>query len=157
VEWREVGLSRENLRNFIALCDVLGAARVRRLVIDSPSPGLPKSYWWELLQKLLGIEELELCLASVDTLGGAWSVDIATVLLVLPALRRVRIVDSEPDNSSPQYAIIGDPPARKIVRLSSSTEDDVAPFPEVVSAEKGLENMSKGFLRLLQSSAGRWG
>jgi hypothetical protein len=44
VEWtRYDGLSRINLRSFIAFCDELGAARVRRLVMDSPSPGLQKS------------------------------------------------------------------------------------------------------------------
>jgi len=49
-----------------------------------------------------------------------------------------------------------DPPARRIVRLSSSTEDDVASFPEVVSAKKVLENQ-KGLLRLAQGLAVRWG
>jgi hypothetical protein len=60
---------------------------------------------------------------------------------VLPALRRIRIVDSQLD---PQYyAAIGDPPARRIVRLPSSTEDDV-------SAEKEIQDMSRGLLRLLR-------
>ena len=59
---------------------------------------------------------------------------------VLPALRRVRIVDSELDH---RYAIIGDPPVRRIVRLPSSTEDNV-------SAEKDIGTMSKGLLRLLE-------
>jgi len=153
VEWGEAGLSRGNQRQFMAMCDALGAARVRRLVIGSP-PGLQKSYWWKLLEQLPGIEDLELDPASVDALGDAWKVNFAPA--VLPALRRVRIVDSELDNSS-LYAIIGDRPARRIVRLPSSTEDSVAPFPEVVSAEKELENMSKGLLRLLQGPAGRRG
>jgi len=78
----------------------------------------------------------------VDILGRAWKSRLAPA--VLPALRRVRIVDSGIDY---QYAIIGDPPARRIVRLPSSTEDDV-------SAEKEIENMSKGLLRFLQGLGG---
>ncbi|KAH9046747.1 hypothetical protein EDB84DRAFT_1464963 [Lactarius hengduanensis] len=151
-EWRAVRLSRENLRDLFALCDVLGAARVRRLVIDSLSPTLPKSYWWKLLENLPGIEELELYPASVDVLGSAWKVNRAPA--VLPALRRVRIMDRKLDNPS-QYAIIGDPLARRIVQLPAFTEDDVTPSPEMVSAEKELEGLSKGLLRLLRGSAGR--
>ncbi|KAH8977655.1 hypothetical protein EDB86DRAFT_3000333 [Lactarius hatsudake] len=151
-EWRAARLSRENLRDLFALCDVLGAARVRRLVIDSLSPTLPKSYWWKLLANLPRIEELELHPASVDVLGSAWKVNRAPA--VLPALRRVRITDPKLDNPS-QYAIIGDPLARRIVQLPTSTEDDVAPSPEMVSAEKELESLSKGLLRLLRGSAGR--
>ncbi|KAN0140544.1 hypothetical protein V8E53_001753 [Lactarius tabidus] len=102
--------------NFISTCDALGAARLHKLVIDSPQPGLPMSSWWKLLGNLPGIEELELHPASVDTLGAAWMVNLAPA--VLPALRKVRIVD--PSIASPrQYAIIGDPPARKIVLLPS--------------------------------------
>lgn len=151
-EWRAARLSRENLRDLFALCDVLGAARVRRLVIDSLSPTLPKSYWWKLLENLSGIEELELYPASVDVLGNAWKVNRAPA--VLPALRRVRIMDPKLDNPS-QYAIIGDPLARRIVQLPAFTEDDVVPSPEMVSAEKELEGLSKGLLRLLRGSAGR--
>jgi hypothetical protein len=97
------------------------------------------SFWWSILHKLPGIEELELYPASVDILGAAWKVNFAPA--VLPALRRIRIVDSQLD---PQYyAAIGDPPARRIVRLPSSTEDDV-------SAEKEIQDMSRGLLRLLR-------
>ena len=159
VEWKapEVWLSRENLRSFVTFCDAIGAALVRKLVIDSPSPSLQKSYWWKILEGLPGVEELELYPTCVDALGGAWKAKRASrAPAVLPALRRVQIVDSELNNSSPQYSIIGDPPARRIVQLPSSTEDNVAPFPEVVSAEKELENLSKGLLRLLQGSSRQW-
>ncbi|KAI9432481.1 hypothetical protein H4582DRAFT_1883901 [Lactarius indigo] len=154
-EWRAARLSRENLRDLFALCDALGAARVRNLVIDSLTPALPKSYWWKLLENLPEIEELELSPTSVDVLGSAWKVNKAPV--VLPALQRVRIMGPKLDNSSPQYAITGDTLARSIVRLPSSTEGDVAPSPKVVSAEEELENMSKGLVKLLRGSAGRVG
>jgi hypothetical protein len=134
--------------HLVALCDVLGAARVHRLVIDSPSLGIQKSYWWELLEKLPGIEELELYPASVDALGDAWKV-VSRAPAVLPTLRRVRIV-ANLDYASPLYEIVGGPPTRRIVRLPNSVEGNIASFPEAVSAEKELENMSTGLLRLLQ-------
>ena len=159
-EWGEVPRYQRYLHgnvsasHLIALCDVLGAARVHRLVIDSPSLGMSKSYWWELLEKLPGIEELELYPASVGALGGAWMENRAKrakrAPAVLSALRRVRIVASEIGRPSPQYAIIGDIPARRIVRLPNSTEGDITSSPEAVSADKELENMSSGLLRLLQ-------
>lgn len=145
-EW--AGFRKESLHDFITVCDALGMARVRKLVIDSTYPGPPMSTWWKFLERLPGIEELELYSASVDTLGAAWKVNLAPA--VLPALRRVRIVDPGEVTSPLQYTIIGDPPVRKIVRLSRSTEGVVAPFPEMVPAEKELENMSKGLLRLLR-------
>jgi hypothetical protein len=144
-EWD--GFHKESLHFFIAMCNTLGVARACRLVIHSPNPGLPMSSWWKLLETLTGIEELELYPDSVDTLGAAWKVNLAPA--VLPALRRVRILNSGLE-SLRQYEIIGDPPARKIVRLPSSTEGDVARFPEMVSAEKELENMSKYLLKLLR-------
>lgn len=82
------GLSRECLRYFTMFCGVLATAWVRRLVIDSPSSGLSKSYWSMLLHKLPGVEEVELYPASVDT----WK-DIG-VPAMLPALQTVRIVNS---------------------------------------------------------------
>ncbi|KAF8267420.1 hypothetical protein EI94DRAFT_1325450 [Lactarius quietus] len=139
---------RLSLDHFITECDALGAPRVRRLAIDSlKSPALPMSSWWKLLENLPGIEELELDSASVDALGAAWKVNLAPA--VMPALRRVRIANSELA-SAQQYAIIGDSHARKIIRLPMSTEGDVAPFSELVSAEKELEDMSKGLLKLLR-------
>ncbi|KAI9432486.1 hypothetical protein H4582DRAFT_1104110 [Lactarius indigo] len=159
-EWSEVPKYRRYLRgnvsasHLIALCDVLGAARVHRLVIDSPSLGMLKSYWWELLEKLPGIEELELYSTSVDALGGAWIANTtrraSRAPAVLPALRKVRIRASELDQPSPQYAITGEIPTRRIVRLPNSTEGDITWSPEAVSAEKELEDMSSGLLRLLQ-------
>ena len=144
VRWKgEPGLSREHLHRFTALCDALGAAQVRRFVFDSPFPGLPMLYWWNILNKLPGIEELVLYPASMHILGRAWEADLAPA--VLPALRRVRVMDSEQLGLPwPQYAIVGDPPTRRIVRLSNSPEDDVS------FAENEIEIMSKGLLRLLQ-------
>src|SRR6266702_1060021 len=159
-EWGEVPRYQRYLHgnvsasHLIALCVVLVAARVHRLVIDSPSLGMSKSYWWKLLEKLHGIEELELYPDSVSALGGAWMENRAKrakrAPAVLSALRRVRIVASEIGRPSPQYAIIGDIPARRIVRLPNSTEGDITSSPEAVSADKELENMSSGLLRLLQ-------
>ncbi|KAF8267421.1 hypothetical protein EI94DRAFT_1786430 [Lactarius quietus] len=141
-------LSRQNLPDFIAAYDTLDVARVRRLVIDSPPPVLPTPYRWKLLENFSGVEELELYPSSVGTFGDAWKEKLAPA--VLPALRRVRIVDYP----SPQYTIIGDPPTRKIVRHSNSTANgDVVPFPEV-SAERELGNLSKGLLTLLQGLGG---
>ena len=138
----------KSLEHFYTMCDALGAAQVHTLVIDSPYPGLRMSSWWKLLEILPGVEELELSSASVDTLGDAWTVSLAPA--VLPALRKVRIVDSTSPASTQQYAILGDPPARKIVRLPSYAEDDVELSPDLESAEKELEDMSKGLLRLLR-------
>jgi hypothetical protein len=153
LEWQKARqYARQNLHHFILLFKVLGLARVRRLVVDSPS-GLPKPYWRYILKLLPGIEELELYPASVDTLGRAWMAPDAPA--VLPALKRVQIVDSALDHSSSQYAIVTDSPERRIVRLSRSTEDGATPFPEVISAEKELENMSKGLLGLLKGFSGR--
>ncbi|KAH8988732.1 hypothetical protein EDB86DRAFT_2945746 [Lactarius hatsudake] len=98
-EWRAARLSRENLRDLFALCDVLGAARVRRLVIDSLSPTLPKSYWWKLLANLPRIEELELHPASVMLTGPP---------LCCQHCEGYGLRTPKLDNPS-QYAIIGDP------------------------------------------------
>ncbi|KAH8979369.1 hypothetical protein EDB86DRAFT_2985916 [Lactarius hatsudake] len=159
-EWTEVPKYQRYLHgnvsasHLIALCDVLGAARVHRLVINSTSLGMSKSYWWELLEKLPGIEELELYPTSVDALGSAWMENTAKrarkAPAVLPVLRKVRILTSEIDQPSHQYAIIGDITARRIVRLPNSTEGDITSSPEAVSAEKELGDMSSGLLRLLQ-------
>lgn len=145
-EWPK--FQKRSLNHFITICETLGMARVRRLVIDSTYPGPPMSIWWKLLEKIPGIGDAELYPASVDTLGAAWKVNLAPA--VLPALRRVRIVDRGEVASPRQYTMIGDPPVRKIARLLRSAGGDVAPFPELVPAEKELENMSKGLLRLLR-------
>jgi hypothetical protein len=104
VEWREPGLSRENLRYFMAFCGVLGAARVCRLVIDSPS-GLQKPYWSLILHKLPGIEEVELSPASVDMWKGIGAPTM------LPALRRVRVIDSVLDHYRPSAPYLWHPPS----------------------------------------------
>jgi len=57
---------------FLTIAGVLCKKTARRLVIDSPFPGLPTTYWWDLLEGLPGIEELELLSASVTALGVAW-------------------------------------------------------------------------------------
>ena len=63
------------------------------------------SYWWELLEKLPAIEELELYPTGVgESGGGVW--EVSTAPAVLPALRRVQIVAPELERA--QYAIIGD-------------------------------------------------
>ena len=130
--------------NFITTCDSLGATQVHKLVIGSPYPGL---LWWKLLRKLPGIKELELHSDSVYTIGAAWRANLAPV--VLPALRKVRIVDSFLAGPR-QYAVLGDPPVRKIVQLPIHVEDNVVSFQDLESAEKKLEDMSKGLLKLLQ-------
>ena len=132
VKTNEYGYSREN---FIRLCDGLGAARVRRLVIDSLTPALQMSFWWGALAKLRGIEELQLYPASVEILGDAWGINFAPA--VFPALRRVGIMDSELNHPSAQYAIFraGKHQPRRIVRLLSSTE----------SAEMERRTCQRGF------------
>ncbi len=39
---------------------MLGKETARRLMFDSPFPGQPTTYWWDLLKMIPGIEELEL-------------------------------------------------------------------------------------------------
>ena len=141
VEWSDRERQRIQLNPFIGFCTQIGAARVRRLVVESSSSGLPKSYWWKILRCFPGIEELELYPAGADILGDAWRINLAPA--VLPALRRVQIVHSEHDHPSSLYTIIRVPPARRIVALSSSTEDGA-------SAEQEIENISKGLLRLVR-------
>ena len=148
LEWS--AFDAESFHHFITMCDRLGVAQVRKLVIDSPNPGLPALSWWKILETLPGIEELELYATSVVTLDAAWSAESAPA--VLPALRKVLILDPTSElESLRQYEIIENPPVRKIVYLPSSTEGDVARFSEVVPAEKELENMmSKPLLKLLR-------
>src|SRR6266404_6964405 len=139
-EWRDAPrFQRGNVSasHLISLCDVLDVARVRRLVIDSPPSDTPKTYWRNLLKGLPGIEELGLSSTSADTLDDAWKSNTGPP--VLPALRRVRI-------GSLQYAIIGDTPPRRIVRLAP----DGVTLPGEESAENEAEIMSSGLLRLLQ-------
>ncbi|KAH8989722.1 hypothetical protein EDB92DRAFT_840120 [Lactarius akahatsu] len=132
-EWRQLrgpNASRSDSSRFVAL----GVALVRKLVINLPSPhpekfwyrknDLSESYWWDLLEELPGIDELELRSAVEREIAAAWEVSVAPA--VLPALRRVRIVAPKLDLLSPQYAIIGDFPARRTMRLLNSTEGDDA-------------------------------
>jgi hypothetical protein len=147
LSFKWIGFQEDSMDRFITMCCTLGVARVRRLVIDSPPPSLPTSYWWKLLGILPGIEELELYPVSLHTLGAAWKVKLAPA--VLPTLRRVQILD--PKLASPrQYTIIGDPPSRKIVRPPGTTKDNRATSSEMVFAEKELKNLSKGLLKLLR-------
>lgn len=72
------------------LCDMLGAStRVRNLELEG-YPELPNSYWWELLQNLQAVEQLEIHLGAVRALYTAW--DDVNAPAVLPALQRVRLV-----------------------------------------------------------------
>jgi len=164
VEWNQSGGNWNTHRIelgpcFIGVCGALGVGRARRLVLHLTAVDpwnffykkrhndLSKAFWWDLLEKLPGIEELELHPTGVGASGGeVWKVSTAPA--VLPALRRVWIVAPELYDSSPQYAIIGDPPGRRIVRLPNSTEGDITSFPEAVSAEKELENLSSGLIAL---------
>ena len=73
---------------------------------------------------------------------------------MLPTLKRVQSVDSTLHHSLLQYTIIGDPLECRIVWLSRSTKDGAASFPEVMSVEKELKNMSKGLLHLLKGFSG---
>ena len=83
------------LRSFIKFCDKLGAARVRRLVIDACSPALQGSYWSIILHNLPRIEEVELSPTSVDLWKGVGAA------AMLPGLQRVRIVDYRFDHYRP--------------------------------------------------------
>ncbi|KAH8979373.1 hypothetical protein EDB86DRAFT_3047603 [Lactarius hatsudake] len=74
------------------LCDMLGASRVRNLELEGHSE-LPNSLWWELLQKLQAVEQLEIHSGAANALYSAW--DDADAPPVLPALQRVRFVRSE--------------------------------------------------------------
>ncbi|KAH8989726.1 hypothetical protein EDB92DRAFT_840452 [Lactarius akahatsu] len=161
-KWRQLGGANTSRSGSLSCFVALGVAQVRKLVIDLPSPhpekfwyrknDLSRSYWWELLEKLPGIEELELRSTVVRRVARAWEVRRAPA--VLPALQRVWIVAPELDLLSPQYAIIGDLPSRRIIRLPNSTVGDVTLLPEVVSVEKDIENVSSGLLALLQGLAG---
>ncbi|KAH9023100.1 hypothetical protein EDB85DRAFT_2293015 [Lactarius pseudohatsudake] len=134
-KWRQLGGGNTSRSESLSRFAALGVAQVRKLVIDLPSPhpekfwyrkkDLSRSYWWELLEKLPGIEELELRSAVERKVACAW-----------------------------EYAIIGDLPPRRIIRLPNSTEGDVTLFLEVVSVEKEIENVSSGLLALLQGLAG---
>jgi len=141
-EWK--GFTRKMRRNvtpayiFLTIAGMLGKETARRLVIDSPHPGLPTTYWWDLLERLPGIEELELYSASVT--GLSLSRRIKKSPTVLPFLRRVLIVPSKLDRTPRQYEISGNHPTRRMVRLSSHSEDNVAPS-EVVDTEEEIRGM----------------
>ena len=163
-EWGQINhywITSKMASRFVEVCGALDVAQVRRLVVnltaidrvnENKQNDLSVLYWWGLLEKLPRIEELELYLSGVGAPGGgAW--EVSTVPAVLPALRRVRIVTPELDNPSLQYAIIGDPPARRIVRLPNSTLSDITSFPEAISAEKEIENLSSALLQFLQGVA----
>jgi hypothetical protein len=141
----------------------LGVAQVRRLIIDFPHVNvwkykprdLSEYSWWGILKLLPGIEELELYYTGIGQ-GGFWSDvwEVRTAPAVLPALRRVRI-GAKLHYATHHYAIVGDPPTRKIVWLSDSTlTDSVVAFSEAESAEKELEDLSGGLLKFLHGLAG---
>ena len=75
------------------LCDMLGASRwVRNLELEGHSE-LPNSFWWELLQKLQAVDQLEIHSSAAKALYSAWN-DVGAPV-VLPALQRVRFVRTE--------------------------------------------------------------
>ena len=114
---------------------MLGRETARRLVIDSSLPGLPPTYWWDLLERLPGIEELELYSANVTALSLARRVNKSPT--VLPFLRRVLIVPSklDLDQTLCQYKISGNHLTRRMVQLSNYSESKIAPS-EVVDTEE---------------------
>ena len=79
-----------------SLCDLLGAATTRRLILDTRPDDDDdcrkqiRSALWAFLGKLNAVEELELCTGGAESLRDAWRQDNAPA--VLPALRRVRMV-----------------------------------------------------------------
>jgi hypothetical protein len=165
MEWnRSQGSSRRPMaRRFVEACGALGVARARRLVVHLTAvdrweflckhipSDLSKTYWWDLLEKLPGIEELDLYPTGVgESSGRVW--EVSATPAVLPSLRRVRIVD--PELELHEYAIIGDPPARRIVRFSNTTEGDITSLPETVSAVMELGNLSSGLLKFVRGLAG---
>jgi len=124
---------------FLTIAGMLGKETARRLVIDSPLPGLQTTYWWDLLERLPGIEELELYPASVT--GLSLSRRIKKSPTMLPFLRRVLILPSKLDEQTPrQYEISGNHSTRRMVRLSSHSEDKVAPSG-VVDTEEEIRGM----------------
>ncbi|KAI9432485.1 hypothetical protein H4582DRAFT_1104051 [Lactarius indigo] len=74
------------------LCDMLGASRARNLTLEGHSE-LPNSFWWELLQRLQAVEQLEIHSDAANALYSAW--DGIDAPVVLPALQSVRLVQTK--------------------------------------------------------------
>jgi hypothetical protein len=76
------------------LCDQLGVERVRMLTLVTKRHDplwVGRSYrWWNLLKKLPAVEELELCVNSVEKLRSEWKKGHAPA--VFPELRSLRVV-----------------------------------------------------------------
>ncbi|KAH9174536.1 hypothetical protein EDB89DRAFT_2148108 [Lactarius sanguifluus] len=154
------------------LCDMLGASRVRNLELEGHSE-LPNSLWWELLQKLQAVEQLEIHSGAATALYSAWDdVDAPTVL---PAWQRVRFVRTETTATSiaakttvePQLhgtAVRGsfisriipsrsprpEPPAHTVPITYRTSSSD--PEPLAIRAETAL-----GLIKLLHGGVGQCG
>ncbi|KAF8267415.1 hypothetical protein EI94DRAFT_1325273 [Lactarius quietus] len=82
-----------------ALCDILGTStRVRNLELEG-LPELPSPFWWELLQKLQAVEQLDIHSNAMRALYTAWN-DV-NAPAVLPAIQRVRPVRTDTGTPTP--------------------------------------------------------
>ena len=107
------------------------------------------------MELLPGVEELELYYTDIGQ-GGFWRDvwEVRTAPAVLPALRRVRI-GAGLYYATHHYAIVGNLPTRKIVRLQyPDSTDSVVAVSEAESAERELEDLSSGLLKFLRGLAG---
>ena len=90
-----------------SMCDMLGAStRVRNLGLEGYAE-LPASFWWELLQKLHAVENLEIHSDAMRALFTAW--DDANAPAVLPALQRVRLMRTETTTTATRTIAVAQP------------------------------------------------
>ena len=107
------------------------------------------------MELLPGVEELELYYTDIGQ-GGFWRDvwEVRTAPAVLPALQRVRI-GAGLHYATHHYAIVGNLPTRKIVRLQyPDSTDSVVAVSEAESAERELEDLSSGLLKFLRGLSG---
>jgi len=159
------------------LCDLLGATkRGRRLMLlgDPARTQLPSSCWWKLLEKLPGVEILELHPRAVKALYYAW--DDVGAPAVLPALLRAQLLgvtdDARTDDaattvvelgtriSTPRKGFISRILPSKVAKLNfrprditwaPSRADDTPPSAIHISE---TNDSLEGLTNLLQRSAG---
>ncbi|KAH9055328.1 hypothetical protein EDB87DRAFT_1688347 [Lactarius vividus] len=160
------------------LCDILGASRVRNLELEGLSE-LPNSLWWELLQKLQAVEQLEIHSGTADALYSAW--DDVDAPSALPALQRVRFVRTEtattatsiaakttvePEPQPHGTAVRGSFISRIIPSRSPRPESPVHMVPITYRTAKGPSPDSEplairtktalGLIKLLHGGVGQW-
>jgi hypothetical protein len=88
-----------------SLCDLLGATAHGRFLVLEGDPAraevLPPSCWWGLLEKLPGVERLELHPNAVTALYVAWD-DVAApaILSALKTVKLIPVVDPTPPAAS---------------------------------------------------------